>query len=53
MGILVDESPAGPNTPGFLGVEDLDAGSMGKFIVNPELGFPACHCCAQYTWKWS
>jgi len=22
-------------------------------VVTPELGhFPACHCCAQYTWSW-
>jgi len=30
MGVLVGESPAGPNTPGLLGVEDLEAGSMGE-----------------------
>jgi len=24
----------------------------GNFVVTPELGyFPACHCCAQYTWN--
>jgi len=34
MGVLVGESPAGPNTPGFLGVEDLEAGSMGELCCN-------------------
>jgi len=32
MGVLVGESPAGPNTPCFLGVKDLEAGSLGNFV---------------------
>jgi len=38
MGVLVGESPAGPNMPGFLGVEDLEAGSMGELCCNPRTG---------------
>jgi len=45
--------PPTQNTSDLLGVEDLVAGSMGNFVVTPELGyFPASHCCAQYTWNW-
>jgi len=38
MGILVVEIPAGPYTPGFLGVEDPKAGSMGELCCNPRTG---------------
>jgi len=38
MGVLVGESPAGPNTPGFLGSEDLEAGSMGELYCDPRTG---------------
>jgi len=38
MGVSVGESPAGPNTPGFLGFEDLEAGSMRELCYNPRIG---------------
>ena len=38
QGILVGESPAGPKTLGFLGVKDLEAGSMGEACCNPRAG---------------
>jgi len=38
MGVLVGESPAGPNTPVLLGVEDLEDGSMGKLCCDPRTG---------------
>jgi len=38
MEVLVHESPAGPNTPGLLGVEDLEAGSMGELCCDPRTG---------------
>jgi len=38
MGFLLGESPAGPNTPGLLGVEDLEADSMGELFCDPRTG---------------
>jgi len=38
MGVLVGESPAGPNTPGCLGVEDLENGSMWELCYDPRTG---------------
>jgi len=38
MGVLVGESPAGPITPGLLGVEDLEAGNMVELCCNPRTG---------------
>jgi len=38
MGVIVYESPAGPNTLGLLGVEDLEAGSMGEVCCDPRTG---------------
>jgi len=38
MGVIVGESPAGPNTPDIQGVEDLEAGSMGELSCDPRTG---------------
>jgi len=48
MGVLVGESPAGPNTPGLLGVEDL-AGSMGKLCCNSRFGVFSGLLCAVHV----